>query len=151
MTLRLALASLHLLALGIGLGAVWVRGRSLSSRLDGSGLRTVFVADTWWGVAAFMWIGTGVWRLLAGVEKDTGYYLQNHLFLTKMALLVLILVLEVWPMITLIKWRRRVTAGEPPVTKTARALARISFAQAGLVVLMVFLAAAMARGYGASG
>ena len=88
---------------------------------------------------------------LAGLEKDTGYYFQNHLFLTKMALLVLILVLEVWPMITLIKWRRRVTAGEPPVTNTARALARISFAQAGLVVLMVFLAAAMARGYGASG
>lgn len=151
MTLRLVLASLHLLALGIGLGAVWVRGRSLSSRLDVGGLRTVFVADTWWGVAAFMWIGTGVWRLLAGLEKDTGYYFQNHLFLTKMALLVLILVLEVWPMITLIKWRRRVTAGEQPVTKTARALARISFAQAGLVVLMVFLAAAMARGYGASG
>jgi putative membrane protein len=151
MTLRLVLASLHLLALGIGLGAVWVRGRSLSSRLDVAGLRTVFVADTWWGVAAFLWIGTGVWRLLAGLEKDTGYYFQNHLFLTKMALLVLILVLEVWPMITLIKWRRRVTAGEPPVTKTARALARISFAQAGLVVLMVFLAAAMARGYGASG
>jgi putative membrane protein len=151
MTLRLVLAGLHLLALGIGLGAVWVRGRSLSSRLDVDGLRTVFLADTWWGVAAFMWIGTGLWRLLAGVEKDTGYYLQNHLFLTKMALLVLILVLEVWPMITLIKWRRRVTAGEPPVTKTARALARISFAQAGLVVLMVFLAAAMARGYGGSG
>jgi putative membrane protein len=151
MTLRLVLASLHLLALGIGLGAVWVRGRSLSSRLDVDGLRTVFLADTWWGVAAFMWIGTGLWRLLAGVEKDTGYYLQNHLFLTKMALLVLILVLEVWPIITLTKWRRCVAAGEPPVTKTTRALARISFAQAGLVVLMVFLAAAMARGYGAGG
>lgn len=151
MTVRLFLAGLHLLALGIGLGAVWVRGRSLSSRLDVAGLRTVFVADTWWGVAAFLWIGTGVWRLLAGLEKDTGYYFQNHFFLTKMALLVIILVLEVWPMITLIRWRRRVTAGQPPVTKTARALARISFAQAGLVVLMVFLAAAMARGYGASG
>jgi len=151
MTLRLFLASLHLLGLGIGLGAVWVRARSLSSRLDVAGLRTVFVADTWWGVAAFLWIGTGVWRLLAGLEKDTGYYFHNHLFLTKMALLALILVLEVWPMLTLIKWRRRVTAGEPPVTKTARALARISCAQAGLVVLMVFLATAMARGYGASG
>ncbi len=147
MTLRWLLASLHLLALGLGLGAVWVRGRALKSRLDDRGLRSVFLADMWWGIAAFLWIGTGLWRLLAGLEKNTGYYFQNHLFLTKMGLLAVILVLEVWPMITLIKWRRQVMAGGFPVTRVAPALARISFTQAVLVVLMVFLAAAMARGY----
>jgi putative membrane protein len=147
---RWLLAGLHLLALGFGLGAVWVRGRALSSRLDERGLRSVFLADTWWGVAAFLWIGTGLWRLLAGLEKNTAYYFQNHLFLTKMGLLVVILILEVWPMITLIKWRRQVTAGGLPDTGIAPALARISFAQAVLVILMVFLASAMARGYGVS-
>jgi putative membrane protein len=65
-----------------------------------------------------------------------------------MALLGLVLALEIWPMITLIGWRRRVRAGEQPATKAAPALARISFVQAGLVVLMVFLAVGMARGYG---
>ena len=144
------LAGLHLLALGVGLGAVWARGRSLASRLDAAGLRSVFLADMWWGIAALLWISTGLWRLLAGVEKDTAYYLENHLFLTKMALLAVILALEVRPMITLIGWRRRVMAGEQPATEAAPALARISFAQAALVVLMVFLAAAMARGYGVS-
>jgi hypothetical protein len=84
MTLRWLLAGLHLLALGVGLGAVWVRGRSLLSRLDERGLHAVFLADMWWGIAAFIWIGTGLWRLLAGLEKDTSYYLHNHLFLTKM-------------------------------------------------------------------
>jgi putative membrane protein len=67
-----------------------------------------------------------------------------------MALLAIILLLEVWPIITLIKWRRQVTAGTLPVTRAAPALARISFVQAVLVVLMVFLASAMARGYGVS-
>ncbi|HJR16777.1 MAG TPA: DUF2214 family protein [Gemmatimonadales bacterium] len=150
MTARWLLASLHLLALGIGLGAAWARGRSLSSRLDAAGLRSVFLADTWWGVAAFLWISTGVWRLLAGLEKDTAYYLENHFFLTKMALLVLILALEVWPIITLVGWRRQVAKGELPPTHAASALARISYAQAVVVVLMIFLAAAMARGYGIS-
>src|SRR5918998_2590918 len=150
MTLRWLLAGLHLLALGLGLGAVWVRGRALSSGLDARGLHTVFLADMWWGIAAFLWIGTGLWRLLAGLEKSTGYYFQNHLFLTKMGLLAVILVLEVWPMITLIRWRRRVMAGGLPVTKVAPALARISFAQAVLVVLMVFLASGVARGHGVS-
>jgi putative membrane protein len=150
MTLRWLLAGLHLVALGLGLGAVWVRGRALSSRLDERGLHSVFLADMWWGIAAFLWIGTGVWRLLAALEKNPGYYFQNHFFLTKMGLLAIILILEVWPMITLIKWRRQVMAGTLPVTTAAPALARISFAQAVLVVMMVFLASAMARGYGVS-
>jgi putative membrane protein len=150
MTLRWLLAGLHLLALGLGLGAVWVRGRALSSRLDDRGLHSVFLADMWWGIAAFLWIGTGLWRLLGSTEKNTSYYLQNHFFLAKMGLLGVILILEVWPMITLIKWRRQVTTGSFPATHVAPALARISFAQAVLVVLMVFLASGMARGYGVS-
>jgi putative membrane protein len=144
------LAGLHLLALGIGLGAVWARGRALNSPLDIAGLRRVFLSDTLWALAAVLWISTGLWRLLAGVEKDTAYYFHNHLFLGKMGLLAIILVLEVWPIRTLIGWRRNVTAGQQPDTTAARHLARISFVQVGLVVLMVFLAAAMARGYGIS-
>jgi putative membrane protein len=141
-------ATFHLLALGIGLGAVWCRGRALGGPLDPAGLRRVFSADAAWGVAALLWVGTGLWRLLAGMEKSTGYYLQNHIFLAKMALFLLILALEMWPMVTLIIWRRRVARGEEPDPHNARGLARISFLQAGLVVLMVFAATAMARGYG---
>lgn len=149
MTLRWLLAALHLLALGIGLGAVVARGIALRSRLDGPALRWVFFADTAWGVAAVLWIGTGLWRLLGGLEKGTEYYFENHAFLAKMALLAAVLALELWPMITLIAWRRRAVRGQAPDTTAAARLARISFVQAALVVLMVFLAAAMARGYGA--
>lgn len=148
MTARWLAASLHLLALGVGLGAVWARGRALRSSLDAGALRQVFFADTLWGLAAVLWISTGLWRLLAGLEKGTGYYLQNHLFLTKMALLVLVLLLEIRPMITLIRWRKTVSRGEAPDTRTAPLLARISFAQAWLIVSMVFAATAMARGVG---
>jgi putative membrane protein len=148
MTARWLAASLHLLALGIGLGAVWARGRALRSSLDAGTLRQVFFADTLWGLAAVLWISTGLWRLLAGLEKGTGYYLQNHLFLTKMALLVLVLLLEIRPMITLIRWRKTVSRGESPDTRAAPLLARISFVQAWLIVLMVFAATAMARGLG---
>lgn len=148
MTTRLLLAALHLLALGIGLGAVWARARALTSRLDDAGVRRVLVSDAWWGVAFFLWIGTGLWRLLAGVEKETGYYLQNHLFLGKMAVLAIILGLEIRPMLGLVRWRRRLAAGAQPDTSGAPLLAGISYTQAALIVLMVFLAAAMARGYG---
>jgi putative membrane protein len=146
MMLRWLLASFHLLALGLGLGAVWVRGRALRGPLDTAGLRRVFLADTVWGLAALLWISTGLWRLLGGTEKPTDYYLHNHAFVTKMALLLLILALELRPMITLIRWRTRVGRGELPDTRLGPLLARISFIQAGIVVLMVFAATAMARG-----
>ena len=149
--LRLALAVVHLVALGIGLGAVWARARSLAaSRLDEGSVRRALVADAWWGIAALLWIGTGLWRLLAGTEKATGYYLSNHVFHAKMGLLAVILLLELLPMATLVRWRRAdaaTVAGEnPPV---ARRIAAFSYVQAALVVGMVVAAVMMARGYGA--
>lgn len=142
------LAAFHLLALGIGLAGVWIRGRSLLSVLDPAGLQRVFRADAVWGGAALLWIATGLWRLLGGVEKPTEYYLHNVAFATKMVLLLVILLLEIQPMVTLIRWRRRMAAAAAPDTRSAPWLAKISFVQAGLVVLMVFAATAMARGIG---
>jgi putative membrane protein len=104
-------------------------------------------------MAAALWIGTGLWRWLAGIEKGLEYYNRNHLFLAKMGFLAIVLALEVWPMVTLIRWRiaskRGTAARELAPPATARRIAAISFVQAVLVVAMVFLAAGMARGYGA--
>lgn len=148
MLLRWILAALHLLALGIGLGAIWVRGRALRGPLDQEGLRRVFMADALWGVAALIWIASGLWRAFGGLEKGSAYYLASSAFAIKMGLLVLVLLLEIWPMVTLIRWRVRSARGEPLDTRNARRFALISDLQAGLVVAMVFAATAMARGLG---
>ena len=150
--LRPLLAILHLLALGIGLGAVWARARALGERLDRASLRRVFAADGWWGLAAVLWIGTGLWRLLAGTEKATGYYFANEVFRAKMGLLVAILLLELWPALTLVRWRRKAARSGASWTPDSSAAARIraiSYLEALLVVAMVCAAVLMARGYGA--
>lgn len=146
MALRWILASLHLLALGIGLAAVWARGHALRGELDRSRVGRVLLADTFWGIAALLWISTGVWRAFGGVEKGTDYYLSSTPFLIKMALLLAILVLEIRPMTTFIRWRTSLGKGEPVSTGSAMALGTISYVQVVLVVLMVFAATAMARG-----
>ena len=148
MSIRWLFAALHLLGLGLGLGAVWARGRALRGELDVTGLRRVFYADTWWGIAALVWIGTGLVRAFGGLEKGSAYYLHNHLFWGKMTLLLMILILELSPMVTLIRWRTQVARGELPDIRAAPRFARISFLQAALVVLMVLAATGMARGYG---
>jgi len=148
MGIRWLLAAVHLLGLGIGLGAVWALAQALRSQLDATGLRRVFYADTWWGIAALLWIATGLIRPFAGFEKGSAYYLHNHWFWAKIALLILILVLEVSPMITFIRWRAQLQRGQQPDTSVAARLSKISVIQAVLVVLIVLAATAMARGYG---
>lgn len=149
--LQIALAGFHLIALGLGLGAVINRGTFLREVPDPLSLRRVFRADTLWGLAALLWITTGVARYLLGIEKSTAYYNSNYFFLAKMILLLMIFLLEIWPMVTLIRWRtavrRGASAGVVAVPATARRIATISHMQALLVVLMVFAAVAMARGY----
>jgi putative membrane protein len=146
MLARWLLATLHLLALGIGLGAVWARARTLAGPLDPPAYRRVFTADSWWGLAGLLWISTGLVRAFGGFEKGTDYYLGNHFFLGKMGLLVVLLLLELWPMTTLIRWRFAARKGAPINPAPARTLARLSYLQALLVVGMVLFATAMARG-----
>jgi putative membrane protein len=150
MTLRWLLAALHLLALGIGLGAVWARSRALRLTLDADGLARVFAADNWWGLAAILWLSTGLIRLFSSLEKGTGYYFQNRFFLLKLALFLGIFVLELAPMPAFIKWRAATRRGELPDTTRAHTFARTSALQAALVVAIVLAATAVARGLGMS-
>lgn len=141
-------SALHLLALAIGLPSVFVRGRALKGRLDREGLRRVFAADTVWGIAAALWLATGLLRAFAGLEKGTAFYLGSWLFLAKLGLFVLIVALEIRPMVTLIRWRAAMRGGGTPDTSAARSLYRLNHVELALVVVMVFVASFMARGYG---
>ncbi|HYB69968.1 MAG TPA: DUF2214 family protein [Candidatus Bathyarchaeia archaeon] len=141
-------SSLHLLALAVGLPAVFLRGRALRGVLDPPGLRRLFVADNVWGVAAVVWIVTGLLRAFGGLEKGSEFYLHSSLFWVKMGLLVLILLLEVRPMMTFMRWRIQLGRGQAVDTSSARALYVHDHIQMVLVVAMVFVASFMARGFG---
>src|SRR6266496_2543023 len=99
MTLRWLVATLHLLTLPLGLGAIWARSRALGLAKTVEDLRRVFVADNLWGLAAFLWISTGLLRAFGGLEKGASYYLHDRVFYIKMGLFVTILILEIWPMV----------------------------------------------------
>lgn len=141
-------SALHLLGLGIGLPSIFLRARALKGPFDDAGLKRLFAADSVWGLAAALWIVTGLLRVFAGLEKGADFYLSSHLFYGKMALLVAVILLELWPMVTFIRWRAAHRSGAPIDTSSAAALYRISHIQMGIVVIMVFVAAAMARAIG---
>jgi putative membrane protein len=141
-------SALHVLALAIGLPAIFLRGRALKGRLDAGGLRRLFAADTVWGLAALLWVATGLLRAFGGLEKGTAFYLASPLFWTKMALFLAIVALEAWPMTAFVRWRRDQKRGVEPDTSRAATFFALSHVQLALTVLMVFVASFMARGIG---
>ena len=147
MLIHWLVATLHLLGFPLGLGAVWERSRALTRARGATDLSRVFVADNLWGVAALLWIATGLLRVFGGIEKGAAYYLHDRAFYIKMAFFILILLLEVWPMMTLIRWRIQLRRGTPINLAVAGKLARISAIQSAIVVLMVCAATAVARGF----
>jgi putative membrane protein len=151
--LRIFLATTHLLALGIGLGAIFSRARAMNDLSAPGALSRGFKADAWWGIAAGLWIATGLWRALGSIEKSSSYYWGNRIFIAKMILFGLIFAIEIWPMVTLIRWRAAAAKNTLPpadeLERTGKRIARLSDVQLVLLLAMVVAATMMARGVGA--
>lgn len=148
MLVRWLLAALHLLAYGFALASILRRTWSLRRASVPAALRSVFRADTRWGISALVLIVTGLMRVFGSYEKGADYYLHEPLFHVKMGLLVLIVLLELPSMLGLMRWRASIRRGAPPDLTGARTYARFSVIQTVLLVLMVFAATGMARGIG---
>jgi putative membrane protein len=139
------LSAIHVLTLALGLGAVFLRGRALRRPLDEAGWQRLLAADNAWGIAAVLWITTGLARVFFG-GKETGFYWRNGFFWVKLALFGAVFALELRPMMTFVRVRsarrRRVSLPRFPL-ETYRL---INTVELGLVVAIVFVAAFMARG-----
>jgi len=139
------LSAIHVLTLVLGLGAVVMRGHALARPLDEAGWQRLLAADNLWGMAAGLWIASGLARVFFG-GKEPSFYWHNGFFWIKLALFGLVFALELTPMMTFIRVRtarRRRTALPRFSIDVYR---RINTAEVVLVVAIVFAAAFMARG-----
>jgi putative membrane protein len=139
------LSALHMLTLALGLGAVFIRGRALAGPLDEPGWRRLLAADTAWGVAAGLWIVTGIGRVFLG-GKQPDFYWYNGFFWLKMTLFLLVFMLELAPMTTFMRVRSARRRGTALPRFNVQAYVRINAAELALVITIVFLAAFMTRG-----
>jgi putative membrane protein len=145
------IATLHYLTLALGFGSVLVRGVRLRDlrrdpRADGL-IAGLFGADAAWGVAAALWIATGLVRAFGRLEKAPVFYLRNGFFLVKMGLFVSVVAIEIFPMVTFIRWRiASQKGGAPWQTAPLGRLIWINDAEVAAVMLIVFAATLMSRG-----
>jgi len=145
MVISALLSAIHMLTLALGLGAVVMRGRALARPLDEAGWQRLLAADNLWGIAAGLWIASGLGRVFLG-GKDPSFYWRNGFFWIKLALFGLVFALELTPMTTFIRVRTARRRGTALPRFSVAAYRRINTAEVVLVVAIVFVAAFMARG-----
>ena len=140
-----ALSAIHILTFGLGLTAVVLRGRALAGVLDAAGWKRLFAADSAWGVAAALWIATGLARIFLG-PKDPVFYWRNGFFWIKMTLFLTVFVLEMAPMRTFMRARQAAARGAAPPSFDVVRYRRVNTTEMALVIAIPFAAALMARG-----
>lgn len=145
MVVAALLSAIHVLTLALGVGGIFARGRALSRPLDDTGWKRLLAADTLWGVAAVLWIASGLGRVFFG-GKDPSFYWRNGFFWVKLALFGVVFALELAPMMTFIRVRRARSQGVAVPRFPIEAYRRINAVELALVVTIVFVAAFMARG-----
>ena len=139
------LSAVHVLTLALGAGAVFARGRALGRPLDEAGWTRLLAADNAWGLAAFLWISSGLARVFFG-GREPGFYWRNGFFWVKLALFGIVFVLELAPMQTFMRVRRARRRGLAIPRFAIDAYRRINTIEMALIVGIVFVAAFMARG-----
>ena len=99
------------------------------------------------GIAALLWIATGLARAFGSVEKQPDFYLRNGFFWVKMGLFALVFALEIRPMMIFLRWRKERARGIAPlVAANLDALVALNDAEVAIVILIPLVAALMARG-----
>ena len=115
--------------------------------ITASSLHLAANLDRGYGASALLLLGVGFSRIYWGA-KGSSFYLLNPLFWTKIGLFVVVALLSIQPTLHFIRWVKQAHS-HPEFLPTDQEVRRIQWwlrAEMTVVVLIPFLAAAMARG-----
>lgn len=144
-----ALASaLHMLGLLLTTVAIVLRDRGLEDPANEKNHKVLDVGDVLMIGTSMMLIGAGLWRLLAGLEKPTAWYLGNPVFLGKLGLVACLSGIESYLMVMFFKWRFEKRRGAPLDLRRLPLVRALNRAEFGISLFVIVLASAVAHGYG---
>ncbi len=134
----------HFIGIIIVFALVFAENVMLKERLSRSEISRLFKVDNIYGLFSIIVVGAGLYLWL-GIGKPADYYSQNHIFLTKVSLFILVGILSLWPSIFYFKNRK----GDPDqsvlVPSKIRWIVKIELA---ILILIPLLATIMAQGVG---
>jgi putative membrane protein len=143
------LAFVHHLAAFLIFAVVTVELSATKSELTLTSARTILRMDAVYGVAALVVLVVGFARVFH-TEKGAAYYFHDAYFIAKIVSFVLVGLLSIYPTMKFLGWRKavrqqQVPAFDPDTRRTVRLILHVELT---LLVVMMFCAALMARGFG---
>jgi putative membrane protein len=112
--------------------------------------RRILKVDTAYGISAGLLVVVGLLRVFF-FEKGSAFYLNNHMYWTKMGLFILVGLLSIYPTVRFLKWRTALNENRAPEIpedefRKIRRLLHLELVGIGLILVV---APMMARGIGA--
>jgi putative membrane protein len=149
MLLDATLAFLHFTAILLVAAFLAAEAMLLRGDLGANDLATLVRSDIGYAIAAVLALATGAARMAFGA-KGPGFYTDNPLFWTKLAVFLAIGLVSIRPTLAYLGWRRAARAGAgfavpAPEIRTAR---RYVLVELHLLALLPLAAVLMARGVG---
>ena len=114
--------------------------------VSGGALARLAKVNGSYGIIASLIIVVGVCRVIYGV-KGAQYYLHNPWFWSKMAAIVVVALLSIFPTIAILRWRKS-AGNEPgffPAERSIASVRRYLMAELGFLAVVIVCAATMAR------
>ena len=124
----------------------------IRSSLTVESARKILLADAIYGVSAGVLLLVGLARVFY-FEKGAAYYFHTWTFHTKLTLFIVIGLLSIMPTREFLRWRAPVKAGQVPSVAPAKlkSIATILHIELTAVVVILLMAALMAKGIGVFG
>jgi putative membrane protein len=131
--------------------AIVVEFALIRSTLTVESARKILLFDMILGISALVLLLVGLTRVFL-YEKGAYYYFHNWAFHTKLTLFVLLGLLSIIPTREFLRWRSSVKAGEVPKVEPGKlkTVRTVIHAEMAGVVLILLMAALMAKGIGAT-
>ena len=114
--------------------------------VSGAALGRLAKVDGSYGIVASLIIVVGICRVIYGI-KGAQYYLHNPWFWGKMAAIVIVALLSIFPTIAILRWRKA-AGNEPGFVPPERSIASVRqylMAELAFLAIVIVCAATMAR------
>ena len=142
-------AFLHHIAAFVLFAAMVIEFILLKDDMTLANARRLLRTDAVFGISAGIVLVVGILRVIY-FEKGVDYYMHSVPFMAKITLFVAIGLLSIYPTVRFMAWRPAVKQGKAPAVdaRTLRRLRTVLHVELTGVVVLILMAAMMARGIG---
>lgn len=140
---------LHFVFIFVVVSCVVVEHLLLKPQMTKTELKRLSTIDGIYGFASILVVAAGLTLWLGGIGKPAEFYTNNHIFLTKVGLFVIVGLLSIHPTVFFLKNRKGDNLEEVVnIPKSVKMVIRVELL---ILFLMPLLATLMAKGVGYAG